>query len=79
MVKCRGLQNLKKDKNMNTETQISKELVFQIAQLTYNNAELKVLHENAVATLELFNSILDSDEELKEKFEEVKGKMTNDN
>nr|DAK17857.1 MAG TPA: hypothetical protein [Caudoviricetes sp.] len=79
MVKCRGLQNLKKDKNMNTEAQISKELVFQIAQLTYNNAELKVLHENAVATLELFNSILDSDEELKAKFEEVKGKMTNGN
>lgn len=64
---------------MNTEAQISKELVFQIAQLTYNNAELKVLHENAVATLELFNSILDSDEELKTKFEEVKGKMTNGN
>lgn len=79
MVKCRGLQNLKKDKNMNTETQISKELVFQIAQLTYNNAELKVLHENAVATLELFNSILDSDEELKAKFEEAKGKMVNGN
>ena len=65
---------------MNTiEDKIMSELSFQIAQLTFNNTRAQVLYDETKIELELFKSVLESDEELKAKFEEVKGKMTNGN
>ena len=65
---------------MNTiEDKIMSELSFQIAQLTFNNTRAQVLYDETKIELELFKSVLESDEELKAKFEEVKGKMVNGN
>lgn len=62
-----------------TEEKIISELSFQIAQLNFEKTKTKVLYDEAIQELGFLKSILDSDEELKAKFEEVKGKMTNDN
>lgn len=62
-----------------TEEKIISELSFQIAQLNFDKTKTKVLYDEAIQELEFLKSILDSDEELKAKFEEVKGRMTNGN
>mgnify|MGYP000945388719 FL=1 len=62
-----------------TEEKIISELSFQIAQLNFDKTKTKVLYDEAIQELGFLKSILDSDEELKAKFEEVKGKMTNGN
>ena len=62
-----------------TEEKIISELSFQIAHFNFEKTKTKVLYDEAMQELEFLKSILDSDEELKAKFEEVKGKMTNGN
>lgn len=62
-----------------TEEKIISELSFQIAQFNFEKTKTKVLYDEVIQELGFLKSILDSDEELKAKFEEVKGQMTNGN
>ena len=62
-----------------TEEKIISELSFQIAQFNFEKTKAKILYDEAIQELGFLKSILDSDEELKAKFDEVKGKMTNGN
>lgn len=62
-----------------TEEKIISELSFQIAQFNFEKTKTKVLYDEAIQELGFLESVLESDEELKAKFEEVKGKVTNGN
>lgn len=62
-----------------TEEKIISELSFQIAQFNFEKTKAKILYDEAIQELGFLKSVLESDEELKAKFEEVKGQMTNDN
>ncbi|WP_049501190.1 hypothetical protein [Streptococcus oralis] len=62
-----------------TEEKIISELSFQIAQFNFEKTKTKVLYDEAIQELGFLESVLESDEELKAKFEEVKGRMTNGN
>ena len=62
-----------------TEEKIITELSFQKAQYNYEKTKAKILYDEAIQELGFLKSVLESDEELKAKFEEVKGQMTNGN
>lgn len=67
--------------NQTTEDKIINELSFSIAQLSYENAKLKVLYnevleenEHLKQLLERMNNVLENDKDLKELFDEVANK-----
>lgn len=67
--------------NQTTEEKIINELSFSIAQLSYENAKLKVLYneyleenERLKQSLERVNTVLENDKDLKELFDEVANK-----
>lgn len=62
-----------------TEEKIISELSFQIAQFNFEKTKAKILYDEAIQELGFLKSVLESNEELKAKFEEVKGRMTNGN
>lgn len=62
-----------------TEEKIISELSFQIAQFNFEKTKAKILYDEAIQELGFLKSVLESNEELKAKFEEAKGKMTNGN
>lgn len=61
------------------EEKIISELSFQIAQFNFEKTKAKILYDEAIQELGFLKSVLESDEELKAKFEEAKGKVTNGN
>ena len=62
-----------------TEEKIISELSFQIAQFNFEKMKAKILYDEAIQELGFLKSVLESNDELKAKFEEVKGKVTNGN
>ena len=62
-----------------TEEKIISELSFQIAQFNFEKTKAKILYDEAIQELGFLKSVLESNEELKAKFEEAKEKMTNGN
>nr|DAP15586.1 MAG TPA: hypothetical protein [Caudoviricetes sp.] len=62
-----------------TEEKIISELSFQIAQFNFEKTKAKILYDEAIQELGFLKSVLESNDELKAKFEEVKGKVTNGN
>lgn len=56
-----------------------KSLGEKVGKEATQSATLEALYTVTAMELEQMKQIIDSDEELKAKFEEVKGKMTNDN
>lgn len=56
-----------------------KSLSEKISKETTQSAMLEALYTVTAMELEQMKQIIESDEELKAKFEEVKGKMTNGN
>lgn len=66
-----------------TDKQISslaiKSLSERVAKEATQSATLEALYTVTAMELEQMKRIIESDEELKTKFEEVKGKMTNGN
>lgn len=56
-----------------------KSLSEKISKEATQSATLEALYTVTAMELEQMKQIIDSDEELKAKFEEVKGKMTNGN
>lgn len=66
-----------------TDKQISslaiKSLSERVAKEATQSAMLEALYTVTAMELEKMKQIIDSDEKLKAKFEEVKGKMTNGN
>ena len=56
-----------------------KSLSEKISKETTQSAMLEALYTVTAMELEQMKQIIESDEELKSKFEEVKGKMTNGN
>ena len=56
-----------------------KSLSEKISNEATQSATLEALYTVTAMELEQMKQIIDSDEELKSKFEEVKGKMTNGN
>ena len=56
-----------------------KSLSERIGNEATQSATLEALYTVTAMELEQMKQIIESDEELKSKFEEVKGKMTNDN
>ena len=67
--------------NQTTEEKIINELSISIAQLSYENAKLKVLYneyleenERLKQSLERVNTVLENDKDLKELFDEVANK-----
>ena len=66
-----------------TDKQISslaiKSLSERVAKEATQSATLEALYTVTAMELEQMKQVIDSDEKLKAKFEEVKGKMTNGN
>nr|DAS24644.1 MAG TPA: hypothetical protein [Caudoviricetes sp.]DAT56087.1 MAG TPA: hypothetical protein [Caudoviricetes sp.] len=56
-----------------------KSLAERVSNEATQSATLEALYTVTAMELEQMKRIIESDEELKEKFEEVKGKMTNGN
>lgn len=65
------------DKQISTLT--IKSLSERVSNETTQSATLEALYTVTAMELEQMKRIIESDEELKTKFEEVKGKMTNGN
>ena len=65
------------DKQISTLT--IKSLSERVGNEATQSATLEALYTVTAMELEQMERIIESDEELKAKFEEVKGKMTNDN
>lgn len=65
------------DKQISTLT--IKSLSERVSNEVTQSATLEALYTVTAMELEQMKRIIESDEELKEKFEEVKGKMTNGN
>ncbi len=65
------------DKQISTLT--IKSLSERVGNEATQSATLEALYIVTAMELEQMERIIESDEELKAKFEEVKGKMTNDN
>ena len=67
----------KQDKQISTLT--IKSLSERVGNEATQSATLEALYTVTAMELEQMKQIIESDEELKAKFEEVKGKMTNGN
>ena len=67
------------EKDQKITTLAIKSLREKISKEATQSATLEALYTVTAMELEQMKRIIDSDEELKAKFEEVKGKMTNGN
>nr|DAR75644.1 MAG TPA: hypothetical protein [Bacteriophage sp.] len=67
------------EQNQQISSLAIKSLGEKISKEATQSATLEALYTVTAMELEQMKQIIDSDEKLKAKFEEVKGKMTNDN
>ena len=67
------------EQNQQISSLAIKSLSEKISKEATQSATLEALYTVTAMELEQMKQIIDSDEELKAKFEEVKGKMTNGN
>ena len=67
------------EKNQQISSLAIKSLSEKISKEATQSATLEALYTVTAMELEQMKQIIDSDEKLKAKFEEVKGKMTNGN
>lgn len=67
------------EQNQQISSLAIKSLSEKISKEATQSATLEALYTVTAMELEQMKQIIESDEELKAKFEEVKGKMTNDN